>query len=149
LNDEITVLDVSVDIAPATHKPRLAIRPYPKELEEHYSLRDGRQVFIRPIRPEDEAMHHAFDHALTREDRYKRYFGELPQFSHEQSTRFTQIDYEREMAYVAVVEHAEGENEILGVVHDQRDPDNLDAELAVTVRSAIKKSGMRNRLMKK
>src|SRR5690606_994008 len=94
LNDEITVLDVSVDIAPATHKPRLAIRPYPKELEEHYSLRDGRQVFIRPIRPEDEAMHQAFDHALTREDRYKRYFGELPQFSHEQMARFTQIDYE-------------------------------------------------------
>lgn len=149
MNDEIIVLDVNVEIAPATQQRCLAIRPYPKELEEHYVLRDGRDVFIRPIRPEDEAMHQAFDHALTREDRYKRYFGELPEFSHEQMARFTQIDYEREMAFVAVVENTRGESEILGVVHVQQDPDNLEAEFAVTVRSDIKKSGLGKRLMQK
>jgi acetyltransferase len=149
VGNEIIVLDVNVDIAPATPQRRLAIRPYPKELEEHFLLRDGRDVFLRPIRPEDEGMHQAFDHALTREDRYKRYFGELPQFSHEQMARFTQIDYAREMAFVAVAETPAGDTEILGVVHAQQDPDNTEAEFAVAVRSDIKQSGLGHRLMQK
>lgn len=149
VGDEIIVLDVSVDISPATQQRRLAIRPYPKELEETFALRDGREIFIRPIRPEDEMMHQLFDQALSKEDRYKRYFGQLPRFSHEQMARFTQIDYEREMTFVAVAEAADGASEMLGVIHAQRDPDNLEAEFAIAVRSDSKHSGLGSRLMQK
>lgn len=147
--DEINVLDVSIDIAPPDAQRFLAIRPYPKELEETFVLRDGRSVLLRPIRPEDEAMHQAFDQALSKEDRYKRYFGELPQFSHEQMARFTQIDYEREMAFIAVVGTESGGNEILGIVHVQRDLDNTEAEFAIAIRSDIKSVGLGKRMMQK
>ncbi len=127
----------------------LAIRPYPKELEEIFLLRDERQVLLRPIRPEDELTLQAFDSSQSKEDRYKRYFAELPQFSHEQMVRLTQIDYEREMAFVAVANNASGHEEILGVVRAQRDPDNSFAEFAMAVRSDLKGIGLGSRLLQK
>ncbi len=127
----------------------LAIRPYPKELEEVFLLRDERRVLLRPIRPEDETILQAFDNSQSKEDRYKRYFAELPQFSHEQLARLTQIDYEREMAFVAVTKNASGVEEILGVVRAQRDPDNGFAEFAMAVRSDLKGIGLGSRLLQK
>lgn len=149
IDQEMIALDVSVELAPAGTTRALAIRPYPKELEEIFVLQDGREVLLRPIRPEDETHHQAFDQALTREDRYKRYFGEKPGFSHEQMARFTQIDYAREMAFIAVENAGTGDEEILGVVHAQRDPDNTEAEFAIAVRSDNKYLGLGHRLMQK
>lgn len=127
----------------------LAIRPYPKELEEFIVLRDERAVLVRPIRPEDELTLQAFDNSQSKEDRYKRYFAELPQFSHEQMVRLTQIDYEREMAFVAVAKNETGAEQILGVVRAQRDPDNSFAEFAMAVRSDLKGIGLGSRLLQK
>lgn len=147
--DVICVAEATIDISAGNSSYPLAIRPYPKELEESFELRDGRVVLLRPIRSEDELNLQVFDSSQSKEDRYKRYFAELPQFSHEQMVRLTQIDYEREMAFVAVVKNADNKEEILGVVRAQRDPDNIFAEFAMAIRSDLKGIGLGSRMLQK
>ena len=147
--DDIRVLDASVDISPEKNAHPLAIRPYPKELEESCVLRNQRSILLRPIRPEDELNLLAFDNSQSKEDRYKRYFAELPQFSHEQMARLAQIDYAREMAFIAVANNEQQQEEILGVVRVQIDPDNTYAEFAMAVRSELKGIGLGARLLQK
>lgn len=147
--DVICVAEAIIDINAGNSSYPLAIRPYPKELEESFELRDGRVVLLRPIRSEDELNLQVFDSSQSKEDRYKRYFAELPQFSHEQMVRLTQIDYEREMAFVAVVKNADNKEEILGVVRAQRDPDNIFAEFAMAIRSDLKGIGLGSRMLQK
>lgn len=147
--EDIRVFDVSVEICAEKNAYPLAIRPYPKELEEPFMLRDQRAVLLRPIRPEDELNLQIFDSSQSKEDRYKRYFAELPQFSHEQMARLTQIDYAREMAFIAVANNSEHQEEILGVVRVQIHPDNTQAEFAMAVRSELKGKGLGGRLLQK
>ncbi|AQT58873.1 bifunctional acetate--CoA ligase family protein/GNAT family N-acetyltransferase [Cellvibrio sp. PSBB023] len=147
--ETILVVDAEIHISAEKNPYPLAIRPYPKELEEVFLLRNERSVLLRPIRPEDELNLQAFDNSQSKEDRYKRYFAELPQFSHEQMARLTQIDYEREMAFVAVANNAQGDEEILGVVRAQRDPDNTFAEFAMAIRSDLKGIGLGSRMLQK
>lgn len=146
---QIQVLDVSMQLSSDTNARQLAIRPYPKHLEEIFTLRSKRQVKLRPIRPEDEATHQIFDQSLSKEDRYKRYFGEVPVFSHEQMARLTQIDYDREMAFIATARNEDGHPETLGVVRAQMDPDNIEAEFAIIIRSDMKGEGLGKRLLEK
>lgn len=146
---QIQVLDISIQLSADTATRQLAIRPYPKHLEETFHLRSKRQVKLRPIRPEDEATHQVFDQSLSKEDRYKRYFGEVPVFSHEQMARLTQIDYDREMAFIATARNESGHPETLGVVRAQMDPDNIEAEFAIVIRSDMKGEGLGKRLMEK
>jgi acetyltransferase len=147
--NDIRVLDASVEISAEKNPYPLAIRPYPKELEEPFVLRNQRAVLLRPIRPEDELALLAFDNSQSKEDRYKRYFAELPQFSHEQMARLAQIDYAREMAFIAVADNSHQQEEILGVVRVQIDPDNILAEFAMAVRSELKGIGLGARLLQK
>lgn len=147
--DDIRALDASVDISAEKNAHALAIRPYPKELEESFVLRNQRSIVLRPIRPEDELNLLAFDNSQSKEDRYKRYFAELPQFSHEQMARLAQIDYAREMAFIAVANNGEHKEEILGVVRVQIDPDNTQAEFAMAVRSELKGIGLGGKLLQK
>jgi acetyltransferase len=111
----------------------LAIRPYPVELEEPIEW-DGRCLTIRPIRPEDEHAHAEFFRAMTQEDLRLRFFAMTRQPDHTQLARYVQIDYDREMAFVACTEEG-GSSVIHGVVRAVCDPDNETAEFAVTVRS--------------
>jgi acetyltransferase len=144
---EFTLLDVSMQLAPFSGDPqaRLAIRPYPHELEETITLKDSSQCLFRPILPEDEpALKHFIDH-VTKEDLYYRYFSEINEFTHDDLANMTQIDYDREMAFVAV---RNGE-EIIGVTRALSDPDNTDAEFAVLVRSDLKGLGLGRQLMLK
>ncbi|WP_347332224.1 bifunctional acetate--CoA ligase family protein/GNAT family N-acetyltransferase [Marinimicrobium locisalis] len=144
-----TALEVSVRLAPAAQALPLAIRPYPKELEQRVELKGGRSVLLRPIRPEDEARQQAFDRALSKEDRYNRYFGEVSEFSHEQMARVTQIDYDREMAFIATERDERGDEVTLGVVQAQMDPDNQEAEFGIAIRSDLKGKGLGWLLMNK
>ncbi len=144
---EFTLLDVSMQLTPFSGDPqaRLAIRPYPHELEETIELKDGSQCLFRPILPEDEpALKHFIDR-VTKEDLYYRYFSEINEFSHDDLANMTQIDYDREMAFVAV---RDGE-EIIGVTRALSDPDNTDAEFAVLVRSDLKGLGLGRQLLMK
>lgn len=146
----VLALDARITITATAFGPdRMAIRPYPKSLEETLLLTDGREVVIRPIRPEDEPSHHVFVSKQTPEDIRFRFFGLVGELPHSEMARLTQIDYDREMAFIAVV-HEDGiEGETLGVVRTVSDPDNERAEFAVMVRSDLKGSGLGRKLMLK
>ncbi|GAB4347194.1 MAG: bifunctional acetate--CoA ligase family protein/GNAT family N-acetyltransferase [Gammaproteobacteria bacterium] len=147
----VVALDARVVVAEAEQPgaSRLAIRPYPKELEDPYRMNNGREVLIRPIRPEDEPEHHVFISRLTPEDIRFRFFGLVREIPHSQMARLTQIDYDREMAFIATGKDSQGNRETLGVVRTATDPDNLRAEFAIVVRSDLKGLGLGKRLLTK
>lgn len=127
---------------------RLAIRPYPQRFEQYVVLKDGRQCLFRPILPEDEPQLREFISKVTKEDLYYRYFSEINEFTHDDLANMTQIDYDREMAFVAVT--SEGEKEtIIGVTRAISDSDNTDAEFSILVRSDLKRLGLGRKLLEK
>lgn len=127
---------------------RLAIRPYPKELEEDVTLQE-RPLKLRPIRPEDEPQHREFFSRLDPEDVRFRFFRVLRTLRKSEFARLTQIDYDREMAFIATRRDAQGQPETLGVVRAIADPDNARAEFAIIVRSDLKGRGLGSLLMEK
>jgi acetyltransferase len=127
---------------------RLAIRPYPAELEETVPW-DGGTILLRPIRPEDGPAHVAFFNALTPDDVRYRMFVRVRELQPAQLARFTQIDYDREMAFIATRPGPDGHDETLAVGRVVADPDNVSAEFAVTVRSDLKGKGLGRMLMDK
>jgi acetyltransferase len=146
------VLDARVRVAPANASisglDRLAIRPYPRELEETIEF-EGRPLLLRPIMPEDGPAHLAFFAALTPDDVRYRMFVRMRELQPSQLARFTQIDFDREMAFIATRAGADGVDETLGVGRVVADPDNQSAEFAVTVRSDLKGHGLGKALMQK
>ncbi|MDR3104488.1 MAG: protein lysine acetyltransferase [Yokenella regensburgei] len=148
--NEFTALDVTLEIAPFTGdaESRLAVRPYPQQLEEWITLKDKDRCLFRPILPEDEPALQRFISQVTKEDLYYRYFSEINEFTHDDLANMTQIDYDREMAFVAVRQSGEI-TEILGVSRAISDPDNIDAEFAVLVRSDLKGLGLGRQLLEK
>lgn len=128
------------------NRKRLSIRPYPIELVELVKLKNNTSATLRPIKPEDEQAHKTFDQSLNKEDRYKRFFGELPQFNHDQLAKMTQIDYDREMAFIVTQVH-QNEPRTLGVSRVIMDPDNLHAEFAIVVQSQSQGLGLGRLLM--
>jgi len=122
----------------------MAIRPYPSRWQTESELDGIGAMRIRPIRPEDEALYQDFFAAVTEEDRRLRFFGAGPQLSHGFLARLTQIDYAREMAFVAV---AEDTGRLLGVVRFVADPDYTRGEYAILVRSDLKGRGLGWKLM--
>ena len=142
--DGVVALDARMKVARASGSgaDRLAIRPYPRELEEWVTLRSGRRVLLRPIRPEDEPAHQRFHSRLTPEDIRFRFFGLVRNLPHSEMARFTQIDYDRQMAFIATATDEHGEPETLGVVRTVTDPDNVHAEFAINVRSDLKAQGL-------
>jgi acetyltransferase len=127
---------------------RLAIRPYPEELEEWITWQ-GKPLWLRPIKPEDGAAHVAFFNALDPEDVRYRMFIRMRELQPSQLARFTQIDYDREMAFIATRSRQDHGFETLGVARAVADPDNITAEFAVIVRSDLKGQGLGPILMKK
>ena len=148
-NGQFLVLDATMTLdryQSKNNKKRLSIRPYPIELVEVVELKNNTQATLRPIKPEDEKAHKVFDQSLNKEDRYKRFFGELPQFNHDQLAKMTQIDYDREMAFI-VCQRYEGKSRTLGVSRVIMDPDNVHAEFAIVVRSDCQGLGLGRILM--
>jgi acetyltransferase len=125
---------------------RLAIRPYPAELEQAVSWQ-GQPLLVRPIRPDDAAAHIAFFQRLDPDDVRLRMFVRMREIDPAQLARFTQIDYDREMAFIATRTAADGNPETLGVARAIADPDNAKAEFAVIVRSDVKGQGLGTLLM--
>jgi acetyltransferase len=127
---------------------RFAIQPYPAELAERVAWQ-GRDLLLRPIRPEDEAIHRSFVERLAPEDLRLRFFSVRRELPHSELARLVQIDYAREMAFIALAPDAAGALETLGVVRAVADPDNREAEFAVVVRSDLKGRGLGDLLMSK
>ncbi|GHD62849.1 bifunctional acetate--CoA ligase family protein/GNAT family N-acetyltransferase [Jeongeupia chitinilytica] len=138
----VLALDARIVVAPAD-AARMAIRPYPQELEETLDW-DGWRLRVRPVRPDDEAHYLDFFAALTPEDMHFRFFATVRQLPHSQLARMTQIDYDREMGLVALVddESCERRERMLGMVQAIADPDNVNAEFAIAVRSNIQGHGL-------
>lgn len=144
----VIALDARIRVRAADGIAPLAIRPYPQELEETIVWKDD-TVILRPIRPEDAEQHMRFFHALDPEDVRYRIFMRVRDLQPAQLARLTQIDYDREMAFIAVTKPAQGASETLGVVRAISDPDNTSAEFAIIVRSDLKGQGLGRILMKK
>ncbi len=125
-----------------------AIRPYPAHLEETVQWQ-GQSVLIRPIRPEDEALHMEFLQSLEPQDIRMRVFYSRRSMERSELARLVQIDYAREMVFIAVARAADGKAQTLGVVRAMTDPDNMSAEFGVIVRSDLKGAGLGRLLMHK
>lgn len=119
--------------------PRFAVRPYPKEWERTVRLGDGRELFVRPLRPDDEPLVRAFFTKVTPEDVRLRFFAPVREFSHEFIARLTQLDYARAIALVAL-DPASGD--LLGAVRLHADANFDRGEYAILVRSDLKGHGL-------
>jgi acetyltransferase len=124
---------------------RLAIAPYPAELTEH-RLIGGEPMTIRPVRPEDAQAHTAFFSRLSPQDIRYRFFSAMRELSPEQTVRLTQVDYDREMAFIAV---RDATNETVGVARLACDSDGRSGEFAVIVQADIKGRGLASHLMRR
>jgi len=127
--------------------PKLAIRPYPSQYVSRSTMKDGREVLIRPIRPEDEPLMARFHESLSAQTVYLRYFhmeALSSRVAHERLLRKCFIDYDREMALIAeCVDQATGSQEILGVGRLTRQRDHqADGEVAILVADSAQRSGL-------
>lgn len=120
---------------------RFAICPYPSELERRLEW-DGRALLIRPIRPEDETALGDLLNSLAPEDARMRFFDTMRNLPRSQLARFTQIDYDREMALVAIERDSDGRERSLGEARAVADPDSVFADFAIVVRSELKGRGL-------
>ncbi len=147
----VLAVDARIRTAPPDQSDlrSFSILPYPAELEEPATLRDGSAVVLRPIRPEDEQAHADLVNRMNETDLRYRFFGTPQRFGHHQLARLTQIDYDREMAFIASRPVPGQGWETLGVVRTVADPDNRKAELAILVRSDLKGTGLGSTLMTK
>jgi acetyltransferase len=147
LADETGVLAVDARVAvgrverkfAGSGPANFAVRPYPSQWQRHLEMRDGRRVFVRPIRPEDEPLIHEFLRHVTSQDLRLRFFAPMKEFTHEFIARLTQLDYARAMAFVAF---DEATNEIVGVVRIHSDSIYESGEYAILLRSDLKGRGL-------
>ena len=126
---------------------RFAIKPYPAELARSMRWRNE-IIVVRPIRPEDEPQHRAFVARVRPEDMRLRFFSARMALPASELARLTQIDYAREMAFIAVRKAADGAEETLGVSRVVCDPDNVEAELGILVRSDLQGRGLGTLLLR-
>ena len=115
--------------------------PYPSALVQTLTLRDGTRVIVRPIRPEDRQIEREFVQKLSDGSKYFRFMGALRELSEAMLNRFTQIDYDREMALIAVVCENGVETEI-GVARYVINADGTSCEFAVAVADAWQHRGV-------
>jgi len=147
----VIALDARVRVRPAQGDAvsRLAIRPYPAELEERLTVA-GRSIFVRPVRPEDEPRLKAFFADAAPEELRLRFFMTRRELAHSELARFSQLDYDREMAFLAFDDGApDGSRTMLGEVRVSADPDNLCAEFAIMLRADRQRQGLGRALMAK
>jgi acetyltransferase len=143
--DGVIALDARVRIDTTEHaRVAMSIRGYPTQWSRDIDAGRAGAAHIRPIRPEDEALYRDFFAKVTLDDQRLRFFTAGPDLSHRFLAQLTQIDYAREMAFVALAKDGGG---LLGVARMIADPDYLQAEYAVLVRSDLKGCGLGWQLM--
>ncbi|MGQ3050494.1 MAG: bifunctional acetate--CoA ligase family protein/GNAT family N-acetyltransferase [Roseateles sp.] len=148
--DGVIALDARLRVTPAASAgtARFAIQPYPAELAETWAWQ-GRQLLVRPIRPDDEARHLAFAGQLAPEDIRLRFFSTRRELPRSELARLVQIDYDREMAFVVIETQPDGTQRTLGVVRAMADPDNIEAEFAIILATELQGQGLGQRLLDK
>jgi acetyltransferase len=140
---------IRVAAAATSAAQRLALRPYPKELEETVRLPDGHTILLRPIRAEDEPAYIRLFDSMPAEDIFMRFMSPLKALSHDLAARLTQIDYDREMALVLMDESSSGGPELCGGVRISADADNERAEFAILLRRDMTGLGLGPMMMQR
>ncbi|HLS50385.1 MAG TPA: GNAT family N-acetyltransferase, partial [Burkholderiaceae bacterium] len=133
--------------------PHMAIHPYPRELVQSRELRDGRHWVMRPIRPEDALPLQQFIRGLSPETRYMRFVSMLRELTPQMLSRYTRIDYDRELAIVAAMRVPNPEHrghyhdQIIGFAHYLRNADSRGAEIALVVGDDWQRQGLGKQLL--
>jgi acetyltransferase len=146
----VMAIDARIAVAPAQgmsrhgSNPRFAIAPYPKSWERHFRLRDGAEIFVRPVRPEDEEMYRAFFQSVAPEDLRLRFFAPVKEFSHAFVARLTQIDYARALALCA----QDKNGVMVGGVRLIKNAEETAGEYAILLSGDYKGRGLGWNLMK-
>jgi acetyltransferase len=140
---------VRVEATEVSGTARLAIHPYPKELEQAFQLPDGRPLVLRPILPEDEPPLRDMVRRMPDEDRRLRFFQPIKELTHDMAARLTQLDYDREMALVITSPGVPGQAPIWAGVRMSADPDLEKAEYAIAVDRSMTGMGLGPMLMRR
>ena len=120
--------------APIKAYKHMAIHPYPHELIQHHLLSNGMDIIIRPIRPEDAELEQDFHSRLSANTKYFRFMQALQELTPEMIVRFTQIDYDREMAFIAITNNTDlSHTKELAVGRYVMSPDGKSVEFALVV----------------
>jgi acetyltransferase len=127
----------------------LSIRPYPKELKEPIRLRDGTEVLLRAIHPDDDMALREMMARVTRDDLRLRFLRDVSSIDAVELARVAQVDYDREMTFVACRPTPEGGEELLGIATAVRDADPRSAEFSLLVRSDMGAIGLGRALLDK
>ena len=125
----------------------MAIHPYPSHLVQEWEQPNGMVITIRPIRPEDAEMEQEFVKNLSDESKYYRFMDTLRELTQSMLVRFTQIDYDREMALVATLPEKDGKTVQIAVARYVTNPDGETVEFALAVADAWQKHGIGRKLM--
>jgi acetyltransferase len=148
--DGVVAVDARIVVAPHNEAARpyehMAIHPYPKELVQRVDLSDGTGMTIRPIRPEDAIIERDFVNGLSERSRFFRFMYALSEITPEALSRFTQIDYDREMALIAVIRQ-DGKEKQIGVARYYTLPDQSSCEFAIVIADDWQARGVARRLM--
>jgi len=150
--ERIVALDARIVLAPADlpaeQCPRLAIHPYPNQYVAPWRLQDGSEIVVRPVRAEDESLIVQLFSTFSEHTIRMRFFSMIKRLTHESLIRLCHLDYEREMALVAV-QHADGQPRILGVSRYYLDPETGAAEFAIAVGDPWQGQGLGYHLMRR
>jgi acetyltransferase len=161
--DRVTALDARIEVKSPADLLRvrwrgayghLAIHPYPRELEETVTLKNGDTVLLRPIRPEDAELEREFVAALSPQTLYRRFMMPVKELSDAMIERFTQIDYDRELALVALRNESGGTpgavgSRLVGVARIIPTWEDGTAEFAIVVGDWMQHSGLGRELMER
>ncbi len=141
LLDDIIIGDAD-EIKPFSH---LVIAPYPDKYTYNYIMRDGTEVIIRPVKAEDEPLERDMFSYFSRETQYFRFMGYVKDTTHDMIVKFTNIDYDRELALVAEI-NRDGRRKMIGVVRIVNDIGNETTEYAIVVADPWQGKGLGNEL---
>lgn len=144
--DELVAVDFAMDLGTPA---RFAIMPYPEELREWVTLKNGWEVEVRPIRAEDAPLITNFHRQLSEESIRFRYFHNKSDLTQRDLSMLSQINYDRQMAFIAEHLREDGSKEMLGVVRVWNDPDNIRTEFSVIIRDDLQGLGIGSLLMNK
>lgn len=133
--------------AGSDHYAHMAIHPYPLHLIQDWKIGDGHAVRTRPVRPEDAHLLLGFFESLSPEARFMRFMEELDELSPALIARFTQIDYDREMALISTTIAEDGTEQMIGSARYARAGDGESVEFALAVSDAWQRFGLGRRLM--
>jgi acetyltransferase len=151
-SERVVALDARLLLGPADRPPEqhshLAIHPYPNQYTAPFRLRDGREVLVRPIRPEDEPLIVALHAGHSEHTIRMRFFSMVKTLSRDSLIRLCHLDYDREMALTAVLRE-NGEPRLLGVARYYLHPDTGTAEFALVVSDAYQRQGLGRHLMQR